>query len=81
MLYGMQIKFQSLFALLQVIERIGDVFRIAVPLTLYFALMWSATLVLFWKLGFGYPITITQVGALRDLKVFGFRPPRMTKDL
>ena len=35
----------------QVIERIGDVFRIAVPLTLYFALMWIGTFVLFWKLG------------------------------
>jgi len=44
----------------QVIENIGDVFRIAVPLTLYFCLMWFGTFVLFWKLGYGYPITVTQ---------------------
>lgn len=36
---------------IQVIERIGDVFRIAVPLSLYFCIMWASTFVLFWKLG------------------------------
>ena len=35
----------------QVIARIGDVFRIAVPLSLYFCIMWAGTFVLFWKLG------------------------------
>ncbi|GAX84956.1 hypothetical protein CEUSTIGMA_g12377.t1 [Chlamydomonas eustigma] len=44
----------------QVIEKIGDVFRIAVPLSLYFAIMWIATFVLFWKLGYGYANTVTQ---------------------
>ncbi len=40
-----------LLILVQVIARIGDVFRIAVPLALYFCIMWVGTFVLFWKLG------------------------------
>lgn len=44
----------------QVIENIGDVFRIAVPMSLYFAIMWVSTFFLFNYLGYPYTITVTQ---------------------
>lgn len=44
----------------EVIAKIGQVCRIIVPMTLYFAVMWISTLMFFRRLGYGYKITIAQ---------------------
>ena len=44
-----------------VINHIGDVFRVSVPMFLYFALMWSATLVVTRKFHSTYEQCVTQV--------------------
>lgn len=44
----------------EVISHIGDVCRIAVPMALYFCIMWISTFMLFHKLGYSYPVTVTQ---------------------
>lgn len=44
----------------QVIDNIGSVFRVAVPMLLYFTIMWVGTLVFCRAVGIGYERAVTQ---------------------
>ena len=44
----------------QVIQNIGSVFRVAVPMLLYFTIMWVGTIVLCRALGVSYNMAMTQ---------------------
>lgn len=37
-----------------VINEIGDVFRVAVPMLLYFSIMWTGTVLVAWRAGYTY---------------------------
>jgi ACR3 family arsenite transporter len=60
-LYGLLFTIVVLFALQgeTILDEPWDVMLIAVPLLLYFALMWSGSFVLGWRVGLGYPRTAT----------------------
>lgn len=47
------------------IEHIGDVCRVAVPMVLYFSIMWAGTLFMTRSSGVPYARAVTQVCALR----------------
>ena len=44
----------------RVIQEIGNVFRVAVPMLLYFAIMWIGTVLIAWRGGSKYNTTVTQ---------------------
>ena len=44
----------------QVIANIGSVFRVAVPMLLYFTIMWAGTLIFCRAVGIGYEKAVTQ---------------------
>ena len=44
----------------EVVSKIGQVCRIIIPMSLYFSIMWVSTLFFFRRLGYSYPITISQ---------------------
>ena len=60
-LYGLLFTIVVLFALQgeTILDEPWDVLLIAVPLLVYFALMWSGSFVLGWRLGLGYARTAT----------------------
>jgi len=43
-----------------VVEQITSVLRVCAPLVVYFFVIFSATILLCWKLGFGYRASCTQ---------------------
>jgi arsenite transporter len=44
----------------QVLDNIGNVFRVSVPLLLYFGIMWLSTFLFLFKMGSSYEFTVTQ---------------------
>lgn len=44
----------------RVISEIGDVFRVAVPMLLYFSIMWTGTVLIAWRAGYTYDKAVTQ---------------------
>ena len=44
----------------QVIDNIGSVFRVAVPMLLYFSIMWTGTFFGCWRLGLRYEDSVVQ---------------------
>ncbi len=44
----------------RVINEIGDVFRVAVPMLLYFSIMWTGTVLIAWRAGYTYDKAVTQ---------------------
>lgn len=44
----------------QVINEIGDVFRVAVPMLLYFSTMWTSTVLIAWRARYTYDKAVTQ---------------------
>ena len=44
----------------QVIDNIGSVFRVAVPMLLYFSIMWTSTFFSCWRLGVRYEVSVVQ---------------------
>jgi len=44
----------------QVINEIGDVFRVAVPMLLYFSTMWTSTVLIAWRARYTYDNAVTQ---------------------